>query len=63
VPLARQGLEVALVAYQSGKVDFVSLANALRQRNDARVAYLQAANQFLAQRIGLEQAIGQPVLQ
>jgi outer membrane protein TolC len=40
VPLARHGFEVALVAYQGGKVDFVTLNNALRQRNDARVAYL-----------------------
>jgi len=50
---------VALVAYQSGKVDFVTLLTTLRQRNDARVAYLQASNQFLAQRIALEQAIGE----
>jgi len=62
-PLARQGFEVALVAYQSGKVDFVTLVSALRQSNDARVAYLQAANQFLAQRIALEQAIGQALTQ
>ena len=60
VPLARQGFEVALVAYQGGKVDFVALNNALRQRNEARVAYLESANQFLAQRIALEQATGQP---
>ncbi|MFI5395841.1 MAG: TolC family protein [Candidatus Binatia bacterium] len=59
--LAQQGFEVALVAYQGGKVDFVSLANAVRQRNDARVAYLQAANQFLAGRVALEQAIGEPL--
>jgi len=62
-PLAQQAFEVALVAYQSGKVDFVTLATTLRQRNDARVAYLQAANQFLAQRIALEQAIGEPLPQ
>jgi len=60
VPLARQGFEVALVAYQGGKVDFVALNNALRQRNQARVAYLQSANQYLAQRIALEQATGKP---
>lgn len=60
-PLARQGANVALVAYQGGKIDFVALSGALRQRNDARVAYLQAANQFLAQRIALEQAIGHPL--
>jgi len=60
VPLARQGFEVALVAYQGGKVDFVALNNALRQRNQARVAYLQSANQYLAQRIALEEATGKP---
>ncbi len=61
IALAQQGFEVGLVAYQGGKVDFVSLITALRQRNDARVAYLQAANQFLAQRVALEQAIGVPL--
>jgi cobalt-zinc-cadmium efflux system outer membrane protein len=60
VPLARQGFEVALVAYQGGKVDFVALNNALRRRNQARVAYLQSANQYLAQRIALEEATGKP---
>jgi outer membrane protein TolC len=59
VPLAREGFEVALVANQGGKVDFVALNGALRQRNEACVAYLQFADQFLAQRIALEQATGQ----
>lgn len=63
IPLARQDFEVALVAYQSGKIDFVTLAGALRRGDDARVAYLQAANQFLATRVALEQAIGQPLPQ
>ena len=61
IPLARQDFAVALVAYQSGKIDFVTLASALRRSYDARVAYLQAANQFLATRVALEQAIGQPL--
>lgn len=61
VPLARQGVNVALVAYQGGKVDFTTLSSALQQRNSARVTYLQQANQFLAQRIALEQAIGHPL--
>ncbi len=62
-PLARQDFQVALVAYQSGKVDFLTLAGALRRGYDAQVAYLQAANQFLASRVALEQAIGQPLFQ
>jgi len=61
IPLARQWFEVALVGYQGSKIDFVTLVTTLRQSNDARVAYLQAANQFLAQRIALEQAIGGPI--
>ncbi len=61
VPLAQQDFRVALVAYQSGKIDFVTLASAIRRSSDSRVAYLQAVNQFLATRIALEQAIGGPL--
>ncbi|MFZ0888066.1 MAG: TolC family protein [Candidatus Binataceae bacterium] len=61
IPLARQDFAVALVAYSSGKVDFLTLAGALRRFYDARVAYLQAANQFLAGEVALEQAIGEPL--
>jgi outer membrane protein, heavy metal efflux system len=63
IPLASQDFQVALTAYQSGKIDFLALAGALRRGNDARVAYLQAANQFLAAKVALEQAIGQPLPQ
>ena len=62
-PLARQDFEVALTSYQSGKIDFVALASALRRSYDARVNYLQAANQFLAGEVALEQAIGAPLHQ
>ncbi len=61
VPLSRQGFEVALIAYESGKIDFVTLAGALRRSYDARVNYLQAANQFMANRVALEQAVGAPL--
>ena len=63
IPLARQDFEVSLIAYQTGKLDFNGLSGALRRSNDARVAYLQAANQFLASKVALEQAIGQPLPQ
>jgi hypothetical protein len=39
----------------------MTLAGVLRRSYDARVAYLQAANQFLAIRVALEQAIGEPL--
>jgi cobalt-zinc-cadmium efflux system outer membrane protein len=60
-PLARQNFQVALVAYQSGKIDFTTLAAALRRSYDARVSYLQAANQFFADKVALEQTIGAPL--
>jgi outer membrane protein TolC len=62
-PLARQDFEVALTSYQSGKIDFVTLAAAQRRSYDARVNYLQAANQFLAGEVALKQAIGAPLHQ
>lgn len=61
IPLAQQDFQVALIAYQSGKIDFVTLASATRRSSDSRVAYLQAANQFLAARVAVEQAIGGPL--
>jgi cobalt-zinc-cadmium efflux system outer membrane protein len=61
IPLARQNFEVALIAYSSGKIDFVTLATALRRSYDARISYLTAANQYLAGRVALEQEIGEPL--
>jgi outer membrane protein, heavy metal efflux system len=61
IPLANEDFEVALTAYQSGKLSFVALVAALRRGYDARVSYLQAANQFVANRVALEQAIGAPL--
>lgn len=61
IPLARQNFEVALIAYTSGKIDFVTLSTVLRTSYDARISYLTAANQFLAGRVALEQEIGEPL--
>jgi cobalt-zinc-cadmium efflux system outer membrane protein len=58
IPLARQDFQVALIAYQSGKVDFTTLSGTLTRIYDARIGYLTAANQFLAGRVALQQAIG-----
>jgi len=63
IPLARQNLRVALTSYQSGKIDFVTLSTVLQRLYAARVSYLQAANQFLAGEVSLEQAIGAPLHQ
>ena len=61
IPLARQNFQVALIAYESGRIDFVTLASAIRRSYDSRAAYLQAANQYLAAQVALEQAIGEPL--
>jgi outer membrane protein TolC len=61
IPLASQDFRVALVAYQSKKVDFLTLANALQGIYNARINYLTAANEFLAGKVALEQAIGAPL--
>ena len=61
IPLAEEDFQVALIAYQSGKISFVELSAALRRGYDARIGYLQAANQFVANRVALEQAIGAPL--
>jgi outer membrane protein TolC len=60
IPLARQNFQVGLVSYEAGKIDFTTLASIFQRSYDSRLAYLMAANQFLASRIALEQAIGQP---
>ncbi|HVN63685.1 MAG TPA: TolC family protein [Candidatus Binataceae bacterium] len=62
-PLSRQDFSVALVAYQSGKIDFTTLSGVLQRHYNARVSFLQFANQFLAGRVALEQAIGAPLPQ
>ncbi len=60
-PLAAQNLKVALIAYQAKKIDFTTLASILQSVFTARIGYLTAANQFLAGRVALEQAMGGPV--
>lgn len=63
VPLARQGYQVALIAYQTGKLDFAGLQIAYQQLYNLQVAYLQFENQFLAQRVALERTVGSPLPQ
>ncbi len=61
IPLARRGFEVALIAYQTGKIGFVDISTTQQRVYESQVAYLQAANQSLAQRVALEQTIGAPL--
>jgi outer membrane protein, heavy metal efflux system len=63
IPLARQNFRVALTAYQGGKIDFTTLSTILQSEYASRVNFLQAANQFLAGEVSLEQAIGAPLHQ
>jgi cobalt-zinc-cadmium efflux system outer membrane protein len=63
IPLANQDFRVALTAYQSQKIDFLTLSAALQASYATRASYLQSANQCLAGRVALEQAIGAPLPQ
>ena len=58
IPLADKDFKVSLVAYEAGKVDFLTLSSALQSAYAARITYLQNANQFLAGEVALEQAMG-----
>jgi outer membrane protein, heavy metal efflux system len=58
IPLADRNFKVSLIAYQGGKVDFLTLSSALQSAYAARITYLQNANQFLASEVALEQAMG-----
>ena len=60
IPLARQNFQVALIAYESGKIDYTTLNAAVSRAYAANSGYLQAANQFLAGKVALEQAVGEP---
>jgi cobalt-zinc-cadmium efflux system outer membrane protein len=61
IPLADKNFKVSLVAYQAGKVDFLTLSSSLQSAFAARVTYLQNANQFLAGEVALRQAMGVPL--
>jgi len=58
IPLADKQFKVALVAYQSGKVDFLTLSSALQGDYASRLTYLQNANSFFAGQVAVEQAMG-----
>jgi len=58
IPLADKNFKVSLIAYQTGKVDFLTLSSALQNDYASRLTYLQNANQFFAGEVALEQAMG-----
>jgi outer membrane protein, heavy metal efflux system len=58
IPLSDKEFKVALIAYQTGKVDFLTLSSALQSSYAARLTYLQNANQYFAGEVALEQAMG-----
>ena len=61
IPTTRMGFQVALVAYENGKIDFSQMQNAYQQLYVVQVIYLQFENQFLAQRVALEQTVESPL--
>jgi outer membrane protein TolC len=63
IPIARQGFQVALVAYQTGKPNFAELQNSYQQLYGLQVARLQFENQYFPQRVAFEQTVGAPLPQ
>jgi outer membrane protein TolC len=61
IPTARMGFQVALVAHENGKVDFSQMQNAYQQLYAVQVTYLQFENQYLAQKVALEQTVRSPL--
>jgi len=61
IPLANHDFRVALIAYQSQKIDFLTLSAALQASYATQIGYLQSSNQFLAGEVALEQAVGTPL--
>jgi cobalt-zinc-cadmium efflux system outer membrane protein len=61
IPLADNQFRVALIAYQTGKVDFLTLSSALQNTYTSRLTYLQNANQYFAGKVALEQEMGVPI--
>ena len=47
-------------AYENGKINFSHLQNAYQQLYSVQIIYLQFENQYLAQRVALEQTVGSP---
>jgi outer membrane protein, heavy metal efflux system len=58
IPLADENFRVSLIAYETGKVDFLTLSSALQNAYVSRLTQLQNANQYLAGEVALEQAMG-----
>lgn len=54
----REEIRMALIAYQTGKVDFLTLSAVFSRAYAAGIAFLKDANQFLAREVALERAVG-----
>jgi cobalt-zinc-cadmium efflux system outer membrane protein len=63
IPLAAQDFQVALIAYQSQKIDFLTPSAALQSSYATQIGLLRSSNQFFAGQVALGQAIGAPLSQ
>jgi cobalt-zinc-cadmium efflux system outer membrane protein len=59
LPQARLNLEAALVAYESGKLDFASLLDAERQLRQSRLSLLAAQVEAQMRAAEIERLIGE----
>lgn len=58
IPQAEQTLKAALIAYETGKVDFMTLLEAQRSLRNARLDYYKALAEYESRLADLERAVG-----
>lgn len=63
IPLAEQALKAATIAYETGKVDFLTLMDSERTLRDVKLRYYEALTQHGVDVSDLEKAVGATILQ
>ena len=61
LPQAQQALEASQIGYQTGKVDFLSLLDAVRTFKDFQLEYYESVVKFEVAFAELEKAVGMPL--
>jgi len=63
IPLAEQALKATTVAYETGKVDFLTLMSSERTLRDVKLRYYEALAQYGVDVADLEKAVGATIFQ
>jgi cobalt-zinc-cadmium efflux system outer membrane protein len=61
VPQAEQALAASQIAYQTGKIDFLSLVDSVRAIESVHLEHVEAEAEFQKAMADLERAVGEPI--